>query len=65
MTVVTPLSVAQADRDGACRLGVHGAIWILIGVVFSGPVALILVESTHPRQAVTARGAPTARALLA
>jgi hypothetical protein len=40
---------APARRAGACRLGGSGATGVLVGVLLSGPVAVGLVNVTHPQ----------------
>jgi hypothetical protein len=38
------------DRGlAACRLGTAGAVAALVGVVLSGPLALLVVNATHPQ----------------
>ncbi|MFI5309164.1 MAG: hypothetical protein ACHQ53_17540, partial [Polyangiales bacterium] len=36
-------------RTSACRAGVHGAIGTIAGIVLSGPLAVALVNTTHPQ----------------
>lgn len=40
---------SQTAARAACRLGALGARTTLVGVLLSGPLSVLLVESTHPQ----------------
>jgi hypothetical protein len=42
-------AAADPNRRSACRTGVYGALTTLAGVVLSGPLALLVVNRTHPQ----------------
>lgn len=41
----------SARHAAACRLGASGAMGVLIGLLLSGPVAVALVDASHPQPA--------------
>lgn len=50
---MTHSSSSGQRLTAACRLGFFGAVATLAGIVLSGPLAVVLVEVTHPQPAWT------------